>query len=192
MEIEEIEVPRWLVVTVVATLVVVGMATLGFLGWANSPLDPDGRPLLLNPERRAILRYLDAAAAWADRLAEVGVLLDGLMPPELPSDADDADSALPTVPAPAEQSADLYRQTHEARQAFDALQELAQEMERARTPDALIGLHELVGRALEAHLAWADGVLVYVGAPEAVNPAELARLRDDAQAALSDLEETLH
>ena len=57
--------------------------------------------------------------------------------------------------------------------------------------DPLIGLHGLVGRALEAHLAWADGVLVYVGAPEAIDLAELVQLRAEAQAAASDLEGAL-
>ena len=187
--IEEIEVPRRLIVVAVTLVVVVGATALGFLGWANSPRDGAGRPLLLNPERRAILRYLDTAAGWADRLAQVGALLDGLMPPEPPAPA--VDSALPTLPPPEEQPVDLYQQTHDARQARDALGRLAREMERAEVPDALIGLHGLAGRALDAHLAWADGVLIYVGAPEAVDPAELAQLRAGAQAALRDLEGAL-
>jgi len=184
----EIEIPRRTLRVITVLLAAFGLAMLGFLGWANSPRDAGGRPLLLSPERRAILRYLDTAEGWAGRLAEVGALLDGLMPPDA---GPPANSELPTPPAPEAQPADLYRRTHEAQKARAALEDLAREVERARVPDALMGLHGLVVDALGAHLAWADGVLAYVGAPEAVDPGELAALRAEARARLADFEEAL-
>jgi len=187
----EIEVPRRVASVVLALIVVVSVATLGFLGWANSPRDGEGRPLLLTAERRAVLRYLDTAESWAGEIAEAGRHLESLMPPET-NVIEGEDPALPTLPAPGEQPADLYGRTHDAQAALAALQALASEVERAQAPDALIGLHEgLVLPTLEAHLLWADGVLAAVGAPESVSEQDLAALRDDARARLTALEEAL-
>lgn len=182
--VAEIEVPRRAAIIAVVLLAIAGVAVLGLLGWANSPRTAEGRPLFLSPERRAILRYLDTAGDWAGRLADVGALLDGLMPPT-------ENSELPTPPSPEAQPANLYRRTHDARKARTALEDLAREVERERVPDALVGLHDLVVGALEAHLAWADSVLVYVGAPEAVDPGELAALQAEARAALEALRKAL-
>jgi hypothetical protein len=187
----EIEVPRRVAGAVLALIAVVSVAVLGFLGWANSPRNGSGRPLLLTAERRAVLRYLNGAEGWAERMSEAGRRLDELMPAEARTVTGE-DPALPTLPAPGEQPADLYRQTHDAQAAYEALQGLAAEVERARVPDALAGLHQgLVLPALEAHLVWADGVLAATGAPESVSAEDLAVLHDDAGEALAALEEAL-
>jgi hypothetical protein len=201
----EIEVPRRVVWAVVAALALVAVAALGLLGRANSPRDGEGRPLLLTPERRAILRYLEAARGWAERLAEAGERLDGLMPvgsapkdkaadpPPTPAAGTDAPGKEDeTPPEPEAQPADLYRRAHEAQAARTALEDLAREAERARVPDALVGLHGgAVLAAVEAHLDWADGVLAWIGAPASVDPGSLAALRDEARDALASLEELL-
>jgi hypothetical protein len=187
----EIEVPRRVASVALALIVVVSVAVLGFLGWANSPRDGEGRPLLLTSERRAVLRYLNTAEGWTEEIAEAGRHLESLMPPET-NVIEGKDAALPTLPAPGEQPADLYGRTHDAQAALAALQALASEVERAQVPDALIGLHQgLVLPALDAHLLWADGVLAAIGAPESMSAEELAVLREDAGAALAALEEAL-
>jgi hypothetical protein len=187
----EIEVPRRVVSIALTLTVVVSVAALGFLGWANSPRDGDGRPLLLTAERRAVLRYLNTAEGWAGQLAETEKRLESLMPSERKVMAGE-DAALPTLPAPGDQPPDLYRRTHDAQAAYETLQGLAAEVERAQVPDTLAGLHQgLVLPALEAHLLWADGVLAHVGAPESVSAEELAALHDEAGAALAALKEAL-
>ena len=164
---------------------------MGFLGWANSPRDGDGRPLLLTAERRAVLRYLNTAEGWSGQMAKVGTNLEGLVSPEARAVTVE-DTALPTLPAPREQPADLYRRTHDAQAAYETLQALAAEVERAQVPDALAGLHQgLVLPALEAHLLWADGMLAHVGAPESVSAEDLAALQKNAGDALAALEEAL-
>ena len=187
----EIEVPRRVASIALALIGVVSVAVLGFLGWANSPRDGDGRPLLLTAERRAVLRYLNMAEGWAERMSEAGRHLEGLMPTEVKV-VEGKDAALPTLPAPGEQPSDLYRRTHDAQAAYTALQALAAEVEQAQVPDALAGLHRgLVVPALEAHLLWADGVLAHVGAPESLSAEDLAALQDDAGYALAGLKEAL-
>jgi hypothetical protein len=187
----EIEVPRRVASIVLALIIIASVAVLGFLGWANSPRDGDGRPLLLTAERRAVLRYLNTAEGWSEQLAKVGTRLEGLVSPEARIVTGE-DAALPTLPAPGEQPADLYRRTHDAQAACTALQALAAEVEQARVPDALAGLHQgLVLPALEAHLLWADGVLAHVGAPESMSAQDLAALRKNARDALAALEEAL-
>jgi hypothetical protein len=187
----EIEVPRRVASVALALIVALSVAVLGFLGWANSPRDGDGRPLLLTAERRAVRSYLATAEGWAGQLAETGRRLESLMPQEMRA-VEGEDAALPTLPAPGEQPPDLYRRTHDAQAAYEALQGLAGEVERAQVPDALAGLHRgLVLPALEAHLLWADGVLAHVGAPESVSAEDLAVRRDEAGSALAALEEAL-
>jgi hypothetical protein len=187
----EIEVPRRVASVVLALIAVASVAVLGLLGWANSPRDGDGRPLLLTTERRTVLRYLDTADGWTERMSEAGQRLEELMPPETKIVAGQ-DTALPTLPAPLEQPTDLYRRTHDAQAACTALQALAAEVERAQVPDALAGLHQgLVLPALEAHLLWVDGVLAHVGAPESVSAEDLAVLRKNARDVLAALEEAL-
>jgi hypothetical protein len=187
----EIEVPRRVAGIALTLIVIASVAVLGFLGWANSPRDGDGRPLLLTAERRAVLRYLNTAEGWAERLAETGKRLESLMPPEA-NVIEGEDSALPTLAAPGEQPPDLYRRTHDAQAACTALQALAAEVEQTQVPDALAGLHQgLVLPALETHLLWADGVLAHVGAPESVSVENLAALHDKAGDALAALEEAL-
>jgi hypothetical protein len=187
----EIEVPRRVAGLALTLIVIASVAVLGFLGWANSPRDGGRRPLLLTAERRAVRSYLATAEGWAGRLAETGRGLEHLMPPEAKVMAGE-DAALPTLPAPGEQPPDLYRRTHDAQAAYESLQRLAAEVERAQVPGALAGMHRgLVLPALEAHLLWADGVLAHVGAPESVSAGDLAALRDEAGSALAALEEAL-
>ena len=117
----EIEVPRRVASIVLTLIVIASVAVLGFLGWANSPRGGDGRPLLLTAERRAVLRYLNTAEGWVERLTETGERLESLMPPEAKV-VEGEDAILPTLPAPGEQPVDLYQRTHDAQAACTALQ----------------------------------------------------------------------
>jgi hypothetical protein len=164
---------------------------LGGLGWANSPRDGEGKPLVLTAERRAIVVYVDAASGWAARLADVAEQLDGSMPPSAVAEVD-PDPALPTLPAPGAQPVDLYRRTHDAQAAYAALRDLALEVERTHVPQALVGLHEgLVLPAVAAHLAWAEGVLAWIGAPESLAAEDVWTMRDEAHVTLAALQEAV-
>lgn len=212
----EVEIPRRALTLTLLALVVASLATLGLLGWANSPRDGDGRPLLLTPERRAIRRYLSAAAGWTMRLEEVGETLDELTPLSLavqeetqtPPDTLTLSDTLTltgvltvelppavTLPAPATPvalSADLYRRVQEAQKAQEALLDIGRQIERTAVPDALAGLRDtFIVPALRAHVAWCDAVLVYAGAPDAIEPARLAALQAQAHAALEALNQAL-
>jgi hypothetical protein len=177
----EIEVSRRTLDALKVTGMVSILLIVGLVGWANSPRDGEGNALLLSPQRRAMLGYLNAARGWATRLRVAAVQLDELMPPRV--------EPAPTPPMPQEaQPESLYRRSQEAQEARDALERLAREAERRRVPGPLVGLHELVLAALGAHLEWADAALRYVGAPEEVTTEELAALRSQAYAALERLE----
>lgn len=212
----EVEIPRRALTLTLLALVVASLVTLGWLGWANSPRGSDGRPLLLTPERRAIRRYLQSAAGWAMRLEEVGETLDRLTPPSLgvqeetrtPPDTLTLSDTLTltgvltvelppavTLPAPATPvalSADLYRRVQEAQKAREALLDIGRQVERTAVPDALAGLRDtFIVPALGAHVAWCDAVLVYAGAPDAVEPGQLTSLQAQAHAALEALNQAL-
>lgn len=191
----EIEIPGRLLRWTLVVVIVLGLATLGLLGWVNTPHDDEGLPLILNPERRAILNYLNDVEGWVSQFEAAGKQLDGLMPPGSSTDTSGAEPAsgavLPTAPPPAMQPEDLYQRSHEAQQAREALETLARDVDLVRVPDPLIGLHGIVIRTVETHLIWADGVLAYVGAPDSVDHGDLALARTDALAILEDLKETL-
>lgn len=191
----EIEIPGRLLRWALVIVIVASLAILGLLGWVNTPHDDEGLPLILNPERRAILNYLNAAEGWVGQFEEMGKQLDGLMPRDsltaTPGGESTSGAVLPTAPPPAMQPEGLYQRSHEAQEAREALETLAREVQLARVPDPLIGLHGIVVRAVETHLIWADGVLACVGAPDSVDHGELALARTDALAILEDLEETL-
>lgn len=186
MKVEEVEITRRSLHRIAAASALVAvLAVLLTVGAAASPRDAAGHPLLLTPERQAILRYLRLAGGWAQQLEDVAERLDRLSPAgEL------SPGGFPAA-TPATAPGDLYQRAHEAQAALDALTALAAEVERARVPAPLSGLHERVTTAVQAHVEWASGVQRTVGVPSA-DPAGLDALRGAAADALQGLREALN
>ena len=178
----EVEVPRRFLDVVRIVGIGLGLAVLGLVGWANTPIDDHGHPLLLTPQRRAIRRYLDRSARWSEAMDEVARELERLMPEE---------AEIEGVPPPADRPTDLYRRTQLARRAQVQLEQLARQVERARPPAGLAGLEEVVLEALEAEVAWSQATASRIGAPDAVSAAALAERRAATWAALARLREAL-
>jgi hypothetical protein len=174
----EIEFPRRSLVALGCVLVAL---VLILVGLAVSPRI-DGHPLLLSPQRRAILHYMNWCRGWADRLAELESRLDGLMP--------EPESAVATV-QPAPSPGDLYHRAQQAEAALRTATVLQLEAERAAVPVPMVGLHNLVSASAQAHIAWAEAVAAYVGAPSSETASGLAELRQAAVETLASLEEAL-
>jgi len=183
----EIELPRRLLA---AAGICLAVAALLLVGIAASPRNAEGRPLLLSPERRAILRYRRLVGNWAGRLEEVAARCDRLTPVQSGEDREGS-GELPTPPVPASIPGDLYGKAHQAQEALEVATTLQVEVERARVPATMVGLHGLVTAAVEAHVEWAGAVLSYVGAPGPVQVERLTELRRVALEALGLLREAL-
>lgn len=173
----EIDIPRRLLVLPTAALVTL---TLALIGVAVSPRDAGGHPLLLTPQRRAILRYLQWCREWADHLADLEGRLDEVMP-ESPG----------STPQPLPAPGDLYRRAQQAEGALRTAAGLQLDAERAHVPLPMVGLHSLVTAAAQAHTAWAEATVAYVGAPSVQAASGLVELRQAAVEAMATLQKAL-
>jgi hypothetical protein len=165
----EIEVPRRFALTAIVILVVL---LLYLIGQGASPRDAAGHPLLLSPQRRAVLHYLNRCRDWAGRLEILRGRLDRLTP------AANGDRQ------PAASAGDLYRLTQQAQDALDDAALLLREVEQTGVPAPMTGVYNLAIASAQAHLAWAEAVNAYIGAPSAQAAQDLAAKQKAAHNAL--------
>lgn len=168
----EIEVPRRLVATVVALLV---LLTLALIGLAVSPRDAGGHPLLLSPERRAVLHYQNRCRDWIHRLESLQSRLNALTP----ASVEDLQ--------PAASPGDLYHRAQEAQRILDAVTVLRREIEQTRVPPTMTGVHALIAASVQVYYTWAETLSAYIGAPSPQGVQELNRLRQEAAQSLAQL-----
>jgi hypothetical protein len=175
----EIEVNRYGCYGLAATILVVVAA---FIGYHVSP-QVKGHPVLLTTENYAIKRYLDRAEDWAEVLAQEQSRL---------ADAASGQTSQPDQPpSPVSHPESIYNRAHQVRDARDQLEKTRLEMERAEVPPSLGGLHAMGVDAVQAQLWLADTVLDSIGAPVAVEPAEMMARLQRAQELLHSLQQTL-
>lgn len=162
--------------------VIILVVVAAVVGYHVSPR-VKGRPVLLTTENYAIKRYLDRAEGWAEVMAREQARL---------ADVASRQTSQPgQTPAPASYPEDIYSRAHQARDARDQLERIRREMERTEVPASLSGLHAMVVDAVEAQLWLANAVLDSVGAPGAVEPAEITARLQRAEDMLRDLQEAL-
>lgn len=143
----EIEVPRGFAIAIVVVVVVGLLLTVGMV---SSPRDAAGRPLLLSPERRAILKFLRQAEGWEREFQRILADLDRL--------AEDVRMA----PAPE----NLYDRARRAQNALERARALEREISRTVAPETMQGLHRLALEAAVRTREYAGSVADRVGVPE--------------------------
>lgn len=126
------------------------------IGISSSPRSMEGRPLLLSPERRAVLRFLRQADRWERELRGILDLLD------------DLSEEIRMAPAPE----NLYERAHRAQDALERIRSLEQDMARARVPETMTALHGLAMNAAEKTREYAEEVASRVGVPEGPIPGQ--------------------
>ena len=167
----EIEVSRRFIAIVALSLALIILIVVGL---AVSPRDAGGHPLLLSPERRAVLHYMSRCRNWADRLESLQMRLDDLTPEG-------------TDFQPVASPGDLYRQAQEAQRILDAASSLRREVEQAGVPSTMTGVHGMVTASVQATYAWAEALSAFVGAPSQQEAQELVNLRREARESLAQL-----
>lgn len=143
----EIEVSRGFVIGIASVFVVALLLVVGVIA---SPRDASGRPLLLSPERRAILHFLRQADGWEKEATS------------LLSDLDQLASEIQMSPAPE----NLYERARGAQNALGRARALEKSVVQARVPDAMTDLHRLALEAAIRTREYAESVSARVGVPE--------------------------
>lgn len=150
----EIEIRRETATTIVVSLL---LLIFGLIGYAASPRDDAGRPVLLLPDVRAVEEYRRSVSGWAERWRALDTSLQEIV-------AGDANS-------------DLLAVSRKAQRTFEQTVALAREVDAAESPASLLGLREQASASALAYVEASVAVARWVSAPSVEN-------RDAAQQAL--------
>jgi hypothetical protein len=151
----------------VLALILALIVILGIIGGVSSPMDENGRPVLLLPDVREVESYRRQASVWVEDLRRL-------------------DGQLATVLAG--NSGDLLGQSRAVQGIFEEHLRLVQEIDASNVPPALIGLRELLSNASLSYLEAARGLLRWVSTPDQENRDQAVQLIQSAQKDLSLLE----
>jgi hypothetical protein len=150
-------------------LILLGVAVLfAIIGAFVSPLDEQGKPVLLLPEVKEVEDYRRSAQTW---ISEIAVL----------------DGEIAHVIA-AEQQGDLFSQSRSAQQTLQHAVELTQQVDRTRVPPIGMGLHEQILSTTLSYLEAARSALQWISAPEQKNQDQAIQILEDARQLKSELE----
>ena len=162
--------------------VIILVVVAAFIGYHVSP-QVGGRPVLLTTENYAIKRYQDRAEDWAEVMAQEQSRL---------ADVASGQTSRPDqTPTPVSFPESIYNRAHQVRDARDRLERIRREMERTEVPPSLGGLHAMAVDAAEAQLWLANTVLNSIGAPVAVESAEITARLQWAEDLLYSLQKAL-
>lgn len=157
----EIEIRRETIATIVISLL---LLVFGLIGYAASPLDDAGRPVLLLPDVRAVEEYRRSVSGWAGRWRALDTALQEIV-------AGDANS-------------DLLAVSRQAQRTFEQTVALAREVDAAESPASMLGLREQASASALAYVEASVDVARWVSAP-------LVENRDAAQQALAGAGQSL-
>jgi hypothetical protein len=119
------------------------------LGAWVSPVDAEGKPVLLLPEVKEVEDYRTAAQAWIAELA-------GL------------DAEIARILSSGQQG-DLFSQSRSAQQALQHAVDLAQQIDRTKVPPVAAGVQEKLISASLGYLEVARSAVQWISAPEKNN-----------------------
>ena len=149
------------------TVVVLAIISLITLGWAVSPRNDQGRPLLLLADVKAVEDYRRLAGHTANELG----LIDGEISTTLAGD-----------------KVDLFGQTRNAQNAFEHVLKVTQDIDQSEAPPALTGLRDELNQVSLAYLEAARLTLLWVSVPDQKNSDQAQQKLSEARKGLSDLE----
>jgi hypothetical protein len=150
-------------------LILMGIVVLfTIIGGLVSPIDDQGKPVLLLPEVMAVEDYRRAAQSWITELS----VLDGEIAHVI---ADD-------------QQGDLFTQSRSAQQTLQHAVELAQQVDRTGVPPIGMGLQEQLLSTTLTYLEAARSALQWVSAPEKKNQDTATQKLEEARKMKSELE----
>lgn len=147
-------------------VVLVAAVILGAIGFLASPLDANGRPLLLLPDVKKVEDYRSDARSWTAQMRTI-------------------DSQLSTLLA---DQGDLLSQSQSGQAIFEDSLNLAKGVDAAEAPAALVGLKTMLANTSLAYFDASRAALLWISAPKQENYDQAALLVQAARAQLSELE----
>jgi hypothetical protein len=152
-------------VTLVVVLVVVVVFTA--VGWAVTPINEKGQPVLLLPDVKKVEEYRSKAANWTEEFR----ILDGRIASLMSGN-----------------SRSLYSQSKSSQDLFEDFVKLAQEIQNTEAPASLTGLKDSLLTTSDSYLNAGQAALKWVSNPTTENYDLAQTLIDLAQESLSELE----
>ena len=149
----------------VGAILLVLLAIFTVVGLAVSPRGADG-PLVLTPERRAVLRFLRAADGWAGEM----------------------DFILGDLDAIARSTGNVYSRSQQAIRLRERAGSLAGRIDAFKAPASMMAVHSLAREAAGATLRYADAVNEHVGVPRT----DIEQLSGQTHGIVEQFRETLH
>ena len=136
---------RRMTLSLIFILIMMGVLILGY---HSSPVNEDGRPLLLTPRLAQIVSYQQDVHQWTDQLKKIHASLSNVL---------------------SRSDAGLFEQDQEINQLYGDLLRLQENVEGTRIPPTMESLHTLVKTALDESIAAAQATATWVGEPTAAN-----------------------
>lgn len=161
----EVEVRRdVLLITAVALL----LTLLGTAGYAVSPRDDAGRPVLLWPNIRAVEQYRRAVAGWAIQWRGLNSNLRDVLK--------------------AEEGTDLLSTSQDSQKAFEQAVAMERDVNTTEAPASLIGLHDQAETMALSYMNASVAIARWVSAPSTENRAAAEQAMAEAEDKLASLE----
>ncbi len=150
----------WMLLGIAVLLTIVG----GFV----SPIDDQGKPVLLLPDVKAVEDYRRSAQGWINEMT----VLDGEISQLIAS----------------EQQGDFFLLSRAAQETLQHAVDLAQKVDRTKIPPIGMGLHEQVLSTVVCYLEAARCALRWVSTPDQENLNLAVEVLGEAQMMKSELE----
>lgn len=129
------------------SLILLALAViLAVIGGFASPLDENGKPVLLLPEVKSFEDYRQSGRDWLDQMLVLDSEISGVLS--------------------GENSGDLFTQSRQAQQMLQRAVNLAKEIDQVNVPAAAAGIHDQLYTTSIAYLEAARLTMRWIGAPE--------------------------
>jgi hypothetical protein len=139
------------------------------IGGFTSPLDENGKPVLLLPEVKAFEDYRRSGRDWLQQMAVLDTEIDGVLA--------------------GDNSGDLFTQSRQAQQMLQHAVNLAKDIDQAVVPAAAAGIHEQLYAAAMAYLEVSRQTMRWVSAPDNAQKEQITISLNKARQARITLED---
>ena len=130
----------------IGLILLVFVVVFAMIGGFASPLDENGKPVLLLPEVKSFEDYRRSGSGWLDQMAVLDSEISGVLS--------------------GENSGDLFTQSRQAQQMLQRAVNLAKELDQVNVPAAAAGIHDQMYRTAMTYLDTARLTMRWIGAPE--------------------------
>lgn len=151
-------------------LILLALAVIfAVIGGFTSPLDENGKPVLLLPEVKSFEDYRRSGREWLEQMLVLDSELSGILS--------------------SENSGDLFTQSKQAQQMLQRAVTLAKEIDQVNVPAAAVGIHDQLYATSMAYLETARLTMRWIGAPEEATKQQIKAKLEQARSGRNALKE---